>query len=604
MRTRGTTGPAGMGAAGGPERRAARIADNATGARGRGMGERQLALINRIARIATEDLDLAPMLRRIVDAVREGFGWEFVAFLSLDPLRRRTVCEAVSTVLDSELRVGTIVALGYGVTGEVARTAKAVLVRDVDQHINYVPAVPCARSELCVPVCHRGELLGVLDIESIERDAFSGQQELIETIADQVAGAIAAARLHQELARRAELLEMMSEISHHALQADGLPELLARIARFVHQRFEVLHCAILLEDRARGELLLRAAAGESVRELHYGDAWPTTRGIVGRGWRLAQPQWVPDVRDDPDHDPGHPGVGAELVVPIRYRERLIGLVAVQAATADSLPLEVRNMLRALADQVAGAIHLALVNQRLLETVHLFEDKSEQLESANEQLRVANGTLERLSTLDGLTGIANRRQFDDSLRTEWRRARRRGDVVSLLMIDIDRFKAFNDGYGHLAGDECLKRVAQVLADHLRRAEDVVSRFGGEEFAVLLPEATPERAFAVAEELRLDVLRLRIPHAGAELGQVSISVGVASAIPNAGLQPAQLVDMADKALYVAKLDGRNLVRRFEPAPEVAGGSAGGAAARGSGATESDARAEHDAASPAIELPLDRS
>ncbi|HET7843429.1 MAG TPA: diguanylate cyclase [Xanthomonadales bacterium] len=579
-----------------------RRATGTRGARARGMGERQLAVVNRIARIATEDLELTPMLKRVVDAMREGFGWEFVSYLSLDLRRRRIVCEAVSTVLDTDVGVGTVVELGQGVTGQVAQTGRAVLVRDARNDPDYVPAVPCVRSELCVPVRHRGELLGVIDVESIALDAFSDQQELVATIADQVAGAIAAARLHQELARRAALLEMMSEISHNALQADQLADVLARIARFLHQRFDVLHCAILLEGRSRSELVLRAAAGETVRELAYGEHWPASRGIVGRAWRLAQPQWVPDLRADPDHDPGHPGAAAELVVPIRYRDRLLGVIDVQAAGADALPLEVRNMVRALADQVAGAIHLALVNQRLLDTIQLFEDKSEQLEHANEQLRVANGKLERLSSLDGLTGIANRRQFDTSLRAEWRRARRRGHVVSLLLIDIDRFKAYNDGYGHLAGDECLKRVAQVLAQHVRRAEDLVARFGGEEFAVLLPETTPQHAMLVADELRMGVLRMKIPHKFAEHGQVSISVGLASAVPQGSLQPAQLIDMADKALYAAKLGGRNAVRRFQ-APPGAGASAAGGTARAVAVPEGDASAEDDVLPPAVELRLDR-
>ena len=107
------------------------------------------------------------------------------------------------------------------------------------------------------------------------------------------------------------------------------------------------------------------------------------------------------------------------------------------------------------------------------------------------------------------------------------------------------------------------VTHVLAEHLRRAEDVISRFGGEEFAVLLPETTPEGALAIAEELRVEVLRLQIPHLASDLGQVSISIGVASAVPHGAMQPTELVDMADQALYAAKLDGRNLVRRFDRA-----------------------------------------
>lgn len=557
MRTRDTAAPRGGRGAGNMPALASSLR---APARARSaLGERQLALINRIARIATEDLDLVPMLKRVVEAMREGFGWEFVAFLSLDLRARVVVCEAVATVLDTELDVGRTVPIGEGVCGHVALSGNAVLVRDVREFPNYVPAVPGVRSELCVPVRHRGELLGVIDVESVEVDAFADQQELLATVADQLAGAVAAARLHQELARRAALLALMSEVSHTALQSDQLPDVLARIGRFVQHRFAIDACTIRLGGRGDED------------------------AIATRALRLAQPLWIPDAAADPGQAPGTPGV-ARFVVPIRYHERLLGVLDA-AGTREALSVDVRNVLRAVADQIAGAIHLVLVNQRLLDTIQLFEDKSEQLESANDQLRVANGKLERLSSLDGLTGIANRRQFDQTLRSEWRRARRRGHVVSLLLVDIDRFKAYNDGYGHLQGDECLKQVARVLATTVRRAEDLVARFGGEEFAVLLPETEPKDALKVAEALRAGVLALAAPHRYSELGQVSISVGVGYAIPHGSLLPSQLIGMADKALYAAKSDGRNLVRPYRESMSASGGARvpGGSATEHHAATE---------------------
>lgn len=181
-----------------------------------------------------------------------------------------------------------------------------------------------------------------------------------------------------------------------------------------------------------------------------------------------------------------------------------------------------------------------------------------LQETTRALDQANRELLRLSSVDGLTGVANRRQFDGCLESEWRRATRSQAPLSLLLLDVDCFKAFNDRYGHLAGDECLRRVASALADQTRRAPDLVARYGGEEFAVLLPETTSEGALALAESLRAAVEELRVPHDGSLAASVvTVSIGCATRVPLAGQQPESLVAWADRALYRAKRGGRNRV-----------------------------------------------
>lgn len=174
------------------------------------------------------------------------------------------------------------------------------------------------------------------------------------------------------------------------------------------------------------------------------------------------------------------------------------------------------------------------------------------------LKRQSDLLRDLAFVDGLTGVANRRRFDAALDAEWRRGRRSETPLSMLLIDIDHFKKYNDHYGHPAGDACLQRVSAQLAQELRRSHDLVARYGGEEFACLLPECGLDGAMAKAELLRQSIESLAIEHAGiAPTGIVSISVGVACVHPSDTNAPSQLVDAADQQLYNAKTQGRNRI-----------------------------------------------
>ncbi|WP_448202787.1 diguanylate cyclase [Azospirillum sp. sgz302134] len=174
------------------------------------------------------------------------------------------------------------------------------------------------------------------------------------------------------------------------------------------------------------------------------------------------------------------------------------------------------------------------------------------------LKRQTDTLRALSFIDGLTGIANRRRFDEALLREWRRCSRSHLPLSLIMLDVDHFKAYNDHYGHQAGDECLRAVAALLAEQVKRPGDLVARYGGEEFVCLLPETDAEGAVRVAERLREAVAEQRLPHAVSPVApHVTISLGVASATPVADAPPDSLTQLADRLLYDAKRAGRNRV-----------------------------------------------
>ncbi|WP_392482438.1 PAS domain S-box protein [Nostoc sp. C110] len=231
-------------------------------------------------------------------------------------------------------------------------------------------------------------------------------------------------------------------------------------------------------------------------------------------------------------------IKAAMVVPILNGEHLWGLLIAHQCSAPRYwqAFEV-NLLQQLASQVAIAIHQSVLYQ---------------------QLQAANEELQRLATLDGLTQIANRRRFDQYLENEWHRLKREQMPLSLILFDVDFFKRYNDTYGHLAGDDCLRQLGSALKSVIKRPADLVARYGGEEFAVILPNTEIEGAISVAQTIRQAVSDLIIPHAQSSVcDRVTVSLGVASIVPNSETSPQDLINAADKSLYIAKQQGRDRV-----------------------------------------------
>lgn len=191
---------------------------------------------------------------------------------------------------------------------------------------------------------------------------------------------------------------------------------------------------------------------------------------------------------------------------------------------------------------------------------LFE-RNRELEALVEErtraLEATNAKLEALSNTDGLTDIANRRSFDRMLAQEWNRTQRAGLPLSLIILDVDHFKHYNDHYGHLAGDDCLKKLAQALVLAERRAGRLVARYGGEEFVMLLPGAGAQEALQTAQRIQQEIWDLALAHAETDPGIVTVSLGVASLVPTCRNCAEDLLRQADKALYQAKHLGRNRV-----------------------------------------------
>lgn len=201
--------------------------------------------------------------------------------------------------------------------------------------------------------------------------------------------------------------------------------------------------------------------------------------------------------------------------------------------------------------LAGQLAAALKTARELTT-----ELDRRVEERTEALTRANRQLEELSATDGLTTLTNRRYFDKILNKEWLRARRNSQPLTLLMLDVDHFKRFNDTHGHLAGDECLRKVAQILKSRTMRGSDTAARYGGEEFAVIT-NADSKDGIALAEVIRRDIEGMILPYEPMRAGMVTISIGVATIIPNDLHNPVDLVALADETLYMAKQSGRNCV-----------------------------------------------
>jgi diguanylate cyclase (GGDEF)-like protein len=196
-------------------------------------------------------------------------------------------------------------------------------------------------------------------------------------------------------------------------------------------------------------------------------------------------------------------------------------------------------------------------------IRVLEERLRLMELSAVKLKQVNQILRRLTGIDGLTGIANRRRFEEVQTSEWSRACRAGTALSLIMIDVDFFKGYNDIYGHQRGDACLILLASIFNDALHRPADLVARYGGEEFMVLLPETNAEGAAELAEVIRSRVAAAQIRHGNSPIDEVvTISLGVVTIYPTAGLSLAGMITAVDEALYRAKQEGRNRVIVADP------------------------------------------
>jgi diguanylate cyclase (GGDEF)-like protein len=413
--------------------------------------------------------------------------------------------------------------LSQGITGAAAQKKRPIYAADVSKDPRYIPFLASTKSELAIPLMVRDEVVGVLDCLSDKANFFEGETiDLLTLFSTQASIALENARLYSLEQKRRSQLEAINAIARQTTAVLDRDELLRKICTLILQSFPVDHVALTL--REGDQLVVVAHEGKFTAAMPVGDAIPMDQGISGRALETGHAVVVQDVSADKAYLPGFAETRSEMCLPLINMGDKIGVLCLESASigafqdADVQPLE----------SVADIVATAIKNANFVEQT------------------------KALANVDGLTGVYNRRFFEQRIGEELERARRYDNTLAVIMVDIDHFKKLNDEFGHLLGDEVLKQVSSIFTAQLRKA-DIVCRYGGEEFVILVPETTGENALGVADKLRRMVESHPFPGVPRP---VTISAGV-SEYPASGKTRDEVVKAADNALYASKQGGRNRV-----------------------------------------------
>lgn len=474
------------------------------------------------------------LLDEVLERAQALIGFEHCALMlydrdaeTLHVTRARGYGDRIEEIL--RLRIGA----GEGLCGWAVENREAVRVDDVREDPRYVAGLFEARSNLAVPLIVRNEVAGVVNVESERVGAFTEEHEKLLTILSaQAALAIFAQRTQDDLKQRIEQLSALYRISQLASDGDDLKATLQAMLGIAQEVIPQGPVAILLLDPAGRSLRLMAGHG------YTADAWnleiPIGKGVTGCCAESGQIAVIGDVLDlDPDeYIRGVPGARSEIAVPLVLEGRVLGVLNAESLEPWAFSAIHQQTLSVIARQAAVVIRSAQLHDET----------------------------RRLSITDALTGVYNRRYFSQRLEECVQRAKRYGEPLSFILLDLDYFKSVNDRFGHHAGDEALTALAQVLRAEVRDT-DFVSRLGGEEFGIVLVQTPREAAVEVAERIRRRVEAQELHPSSDETLGLTASLGIAF-FPDDGDDPKSLLGSADRALYEAKHTGRNRVVTCAP------------------------------------------
>lgn len=480
--------------------------------------------------LSTFDLD--EVLQRILTIAHDYFHLRNVAILLLEE-QTQQLCVRSQIGWDhgqDKVRLG----IGEGLTGIAAAKKQPVYAPDVSKDARYFCSAKSTRSELAIPLMVRDQVVGVLDCQSDRLDHFDKETiDLLTLFSTQASMALQNARLYSLERERARQLEAINAIAKQTTAVLDLEELLARVCGLIQQAFQVSHVSLFLHEDH--DLVLRAHKGTLTLQIPQGGRFP----ITAEPWaRLLTTNATVRERDLSLSVTTkiYAESASRMCIPLVSFGQILGVLTLDSGQPDAFHDGDLQSLESVADICATAIQNAHYVERV----------------------------KQLAYLDGLTGIFNRRFFELRIMEEIERARRFKTTTAIVMADIDQFKRLNDEFGHLLGDEVLRQVSSLFHQQVRKI-DVVCRYGGEEFAILLTQTSADQALAVADKLRRSVEGWQFPGVP---NTVTISAG-AAAFPEDGVTRDELVSAADRALYAAKQGGRN---RVCLAPKARGSSAG--------------------------------
>jgi len=490
----------------------------------------QLQTLIHLTKRMTASLNLQAVYDFAVQAAAEFLGVPCVCLLVLDDETRELVVQASYGLQEFPEWLADRVPYGAGLIGRIMEQGEPQYVADVRQEARWLNKRFLEEAGIAslagIPLLSEGRVLGVLLVFTRHRRFFSpDERALMAAFASQAAVAIANARAYQQIERYASTVAELYEAATQVSGSLDLDETLQKIARGAAASTDAASSTIILLDEL-GEVT-------HVVEWGIGEIEVRRKGISRQVWQTGRPVVMPDFAMVPSGtvNPRLLALGrrAAVCLPLQVRERVRGVMWVHYNEPRRVAEEDLHLLASFANQAAIAI----------ENARLFAETR------------------RLANTDALTALYNHRYFYHLLDTEVKRARRYGRALSLIMLDIDHFKQFNDRYGHLAGDEALRVLAQILRKNSRRV-DTVARYGGEEFAIILPETDLSQAAVQAERLRAAAAEQQWPE-----GHLTISAGAATLTPEM-TRVEDLVRDADRALYQAKAAGRNQVCLASPQP----------------------------------------
>jgi len=469
--------------------------------------------------LSTFDLD--EVLNRILAIAHDYFHLRNVAILLLNR-ETQELCVRSQVGWDEGKDVICLGA-GKGITGAAVSKKQPVYAPDVSRDPRYVCAAESTCSELAIPLMVRDEVVGVLDCQSDQLNHFDHETiELLTLFSTQASIALENARLYSLERRRARQLEAINVIAQQSTAVMELEDLLTRVCSVIQLAFQVSQVSLML--REDGDLVMRAFHGELTPCFPPGGRFPVSQQPWAQILESSDTVLERDLGATPEHTRLFKECASRLSIPMISFGQTLGVLTLHSNKVDAFREGELQSLESVADICANSIQNAHYVERV----------------------------KQLAYLDGLTGIFNRRFFELRINEEIERARRYETNMSVIMADIDQFKQLNDEFGHLLGDEVLRQVSSIFHQQVRKI-DVVCRYGGEEFALLLTQTSVEQGFAVAEKLRKVIEKWQFPGVPRA---ITISAGVA-AFPAHGRNRDELVRAADSGLYQAKQAGRNRV-----------------------------------------------